>query len=61
MWHKSWAMRAVHDRSGRWARLTLPLFTNPREGRELELEEITRRESGRLRVPGAEPEGSSGE
>ena len=54
-------MRAVHDRSGRWARLTLPLFTNPREGRELELEEITRRESGRLRVPGAEPEGSSGE
>ncbi len=34
-----------------WDRLTLLLITQPREGWELEFEEITRREIVRLSVP----------
>ncbi len=54
-------MRAIHDRSELWDRLTLLLITNPREGWELEFEEITRREIERLRVPDPEPEANGGE
>ena len=60
MWHKSWAMRAIHDRGELWDRLTFLLITSPREGWELESEEITRREIEWLRVPDPEPEASGG-
>jgi hypothetical protein len=61
VWHKSWAMRAIHDRGELWDRLTLLLITSAREGWELEFEEITRREIERLCVPDPEPEVSGGE
>ena len=54
-------MRAVHDRDEPWDRLTLPLSASPREGWELDLEGITRREIERLRVPDPEPEAGGGE
>ncbi len=37
-----------------WDRLVLLLITQPREGWELEFEEITRREIERLSVPAGE-------
>ncbi len=61
MWHKSWAMRAIHDRGELWDRLTFLLITSLRECWELEYEEITRREIERLCVPDPEPEASGGE
>ena len=54
-------MRAVHDRGELWDRLTLPLITSPREGWELDLEEITHRLIQRLRVPDSGPEAGGGE
>ena len=54
-------MRAVHDRSELCERLTLLLIASPREGWELEFEEMTRREIERLCVPDPEPEAGGGE
>ena len=39
-----------------WDRLVLLLITQPRQGWELEFEEITRREIERLAVPAGEQE-----
>jgi len=48
---------AADNRLGEtWDRLVLLLITWPREGWELEFEEITRREIERLAVPAGEQE-----
>jgi hypothetical protein len=54
-------MRALHDKTELWDRLTLLLITNPRYGWETEFDEITRREIERLRVSAPEPEASEDE